>query len=343
MKISKWVSVLVVFSSSLISASTCAGGLVGNGGDILICRPSALNPFNGYYLLDYVATYDYATGNSDVIPAEDVPFQKILAALKEKLPPLGFDLASYALDADQQIGRSADFTRTHIWMPERLGLTDLQDEYLFSKIPVNCYTDDTSMKPFLVQAVFREERPVSTVYHYDSLQVAELHRQSELQYSFLLLHEWLWYYSANANIVRDLNRYLHSSKFLNATASEAKLVLLNLGMNLSRPPTLLTKTIDITSCDPRTLPLVGVSVPVGIETIVQFNNFTNCGFSVFDSNVRYAAEMIDRAEMGQEHPIQVHAPSTITLALGSAYCEENGFDWSHPPRQDVLQFSVTTN
>jgi hypothetical protein len=68
----------------------------------------------------------------------------------------------------------------------------------------------------LSQVVVREPRPPLTIYNYDKALLEKL-KVSKMQYSFMLVHEWLWDYLDNAPAIRDTNGYLHSEEFFQST------------------------------------------------------------------------------------------------------------------------------
>jgi hypothetical protein len=62
----------------------------------------------------------------------------------------------------------------------------------------------------VMQTVIRTERPDATIYEFDPKILSEFIEFEPLQYPFLLVHEWLWDLTQDVQIIRDINRFLHS-------------------------------------------------------------------------------------------------------------------------------------
>lgn len=326
---------LLILTMGFSGAARAGGSVVGNGGDILRCKPDSSSPFNGYFLLDYVATFDHSSNNSDIILDDPRPLQTVARVLQQKVPKLGSALQSFILDLEAQYLGKPDYLRQHIWIGQRLGLGELSDEYLVQKIPENCYMNFEKRQLDLTQAVVREERPTATLYRYDELQVRELKRQSELQFSFLIVHEWLWYYSPNANVVRDVNRFLHSKDFQAKSAVEVFRILQNLGMDVDRQPPLKTFDVTLDQCDPRLLTPVEIHAPKGNAVNIQFHNTTECGFAIFAKPGPVFRILEVRPNYyADPEPLEVKAPVELEVLLSPMYADRFGipYDPHDPPR-----------
>lgn len=205
------------------------GGDVGNGGDILTCTKSTENIFEGSYVLDYVASYESWT---PLISNEDNPLQTIWESLYEKSKVsenfqwMATSLLAFAQSARGQLYRGPDYKNEFIWMSQPFGLIDLKDENLVQIIPKNCMLlQNGVMIPNLVQAVIQENKPTSLILRYDGAAIKQL---SPMQFSYLIIHEWLRSTLTNTAELRDVNKLFHSKEFITATAQDGIMMIKNL-------------------------------------------------------------------------------------------------------------------
>lgn len=223
-----WILFGMVMAATPALATDFAGGIVGNGGDLVDCRPEAGSKFAGKYVLDYLAGYNPAEALIDTDPN---PLSTIRAKLYEFHRSREFEGLAMRLDGfverlqSQRTG-VPNYLSEYVWIPQPYGLVDLEDEQLSQRIPANCYSRDGN-RVALVQAVIRETRG-SVLFRYDSRELMALRRASPLQFSFLLIHEWLRDTYQDATVIRDLNRLLHSRAFHSANLSQAKRMVLSL-------------------------------------------------------------------------------------------------------------------
>jgi hypothetical protein len=235
-----FISLMMLFFGSL--AYGLGGQDVGNGGDVLICKSSPQNQFNGAYVLDFVASY-----YGQPIPKnEDAHFIKTLwenlyqkshDTVKDDRATdihLAFTAMAQSLylfynSARTQVFAAPDFKNGFIWMAQPFGLVDIQDENLAQQIPDNCKVDvNGELKVNLVQAIVREDKGTSSIYRYDPGTLKNLKQSSEYQFSYLLVHEWLRGAHPDSRELRDINMLLHSQDFLQANSIEAAKMLSNL-------------------------------------------------------------------------------------------------------------------
>jgi Leucine-rich repeat (LRR) protein len=98
------------------------------------------------------------------------------------------------------------------WFPATAELIDLKDEVIINQIPANCLRQsaDGSWVPDIHQTVIRRPSEDPFNYLYDP-QILNLQKvQNPLQYSFFMIHEWLWDLSQDVEVVRKLNWLIHS-------------------------------------------------------------------------------------------------------------------------------------
>jgi hypothetical protein len=223
-----FVGWILFFSAS----SWAIGQNVGNGGDIIKCTASPSNPFNGNYVLDYVASYD---SYSDLIDADPQPLLTIWRNLREKgqhqrtpiFRWLSESLLSFVIQAQGQIFRGTNYAEDNIWILQQFGLVDIDDHQLIQQIPANCMVQTPNgLKPNLTQAVIRQDNGAGkAIYQYDPDVLLDLRTRSNFQFSYLIVHEWL----RGSNItdtwrLREAVKLLHTKAFLNASHQDAEIM-----------------------------------------------------------------------------------------------------------------------
>jgi hypothetical protein len=211
-------STVLVSALILGSLSALAGGNVSGGGDVVFCKASSENKFNGYYTLDYLVTSSNL--RSPIVPvvswAESQA--RILAQLKRLNPELYMGFKHFLSYQDNYENPA----KYRYWNATRLDIVELNDEKLQQKIPKNCVNENS--KTEVIQTVVRnaireyadDKQPFLSVlkveYLFDEKIVEELINNYPLQYSFLMVHEWLRDYTTDAAVIRSINFLLHSSK-----------------------------------------------------------------------------------------------------------------------------------
>jgi len=185
------------------------GTLIGNGGDAVSCTPSPHSPFEGLYVLDYLLEYRSQGQRANLAPVNswELSRQRIVAELSRLAPALGnsFDeFSQYALKPQPHRGRR--------WQKHPLTHIDIRDEEILRLLPPNCYSVSTDKRPSLHQAVVRSYLSPLVVYHFDPEVISILQSERPLQFSFLMVHEWLWDFTENVSALRKLNWLLHSSQ-----------------------------------------------------------------------------------------------------------------------------------
>ena len=203
-------------------------GRVGNGGDSVLCQQTADNPFVGYYSLDYLMTYNSSNQNSDLVEVFDwnESYQRISGMLERNHPDLSYSFEAFVRHLDNQL----DYTRERIWQEASFGLVDLKDERMIRRLPKNCqrFSEDGELE--LIQTVIRQQKPNLVVYEYDPTILKEFRTLAPLQYSFLLIHEWLWDLTQDVKVIRDANRFLHSSTSELLTPEKFGEAIANIGL-----------------------------------------------------------------------------------------------------------------
>lgn len=200
-----------------------AGHEVRNGGDIIQCGNSA-----AFKTLDYVMAHHVfrRTFSLAKVETDKSSMRQIGRAIKAKLPELSGSFDEFVAHLDNE----TDFSKPYVWDSAFFELNDIPDEQV-ERLPWACQYRHSFV---VIQAVIRHETtyPGSTRkfvrFQYDQTTVPAL---EPLQKSFLWVHEWLWGVSSDAEVVRRVNYYLHSTAFLRHSSAQARRQLLKFGLD----------------------------------------------------------------------------------------------------------------
>ena len=224
---------LVACRPTLPEASGLSGSsTVDNGGDIITCASSASSPFEGIYTLDYVATYDahIGTGDDPTGSYEEL-ISRLQTLVDAKLPELSSSLASYL-----SLVENGDESQARVWHGSVLSPANLNDEDLrHITFTDNCKkTVGGASLPNLTQMVDRRYRIDTDVlkihYYYDYNRFQQMKSELPLQAAYLVLHEWLWDFSDNAWISRQINRLLQSRATESMSSNDVHRILRSYGV-----------------------------------------------------------------------------------------------------------------
>ncbi|MEQ1877008.1 MAG: hypothetical protein ABL958_10210 [Bdellovibrionia bacterium] len=237
----------VLFAASAGPASE--GGLVGNGGDVVECKPTTTNPLNGLYSLDYLLTYQGSNQNADVVQVPNLraSVMRLRALFATKVPELLPTFDSFT----QYYRNTTNKNAPRFWEEAPFGLVDLKDEKMLALVPENC-REGNVLK--ISQAIIRQPSsssgaaPGTIIYKFVPKVVEGLEQRWPLQLSFLYVHEWLWDVSQNVDRNRRLNRYFHSKEFENHSPQDARAIITRLGLTLPEP---ISTVFDPQSCMPQ--------------------------------------------------------------------------------------------
>lgn len=223
-----FVSLGLVANVFAVPRALADGGLVGNGGDTVECDNVNNGPFTGYVSLDYALTFRHATNNADIVYVRSWEESRTrLTAILRKHPDLAYGFADFTKHLF-----NAEYGQPRLWKEAAHGLINLNDEKIIRQLPGNC-RQQTNGQVNLIQTVIRTKRPDLVVYEYDPKIVEELKKWRSIQLSFLLVHEWLWDYTQDVAILRDVNRYLHSKTAEERDEGGFRADLTRLGLDLS--------------------------------------------------------------------------------------------------------------
>jgi len=201
--------------------------MVGNGGDTLSCREATQNSYSGLYALDYLMTMDQYGDGALVVPDNwQKSLDRIQALLAEKYPALVDSLQAFRANIDN----TSDWTKARIWLDAPQGLVNLNDQNLTRKIPANCGGQNPTAGLNVIQTVVRQKRPNIIEYEVDYSVFNGLQTRP-LQFSFLMIHEWLWDLTDDPAVIRLANRFLHSKAAATLSPTDFQLSLNNIGIS----------------------------------------------------------------------------------------------------------------
>jgi hypothetical protein len=196
--------------------SLASGSYVGNGGDTIVCRSSSDNIFEGHYTLDYLIEYRETPQGLVKIDR----FSDTIYRLNNFLAVTYPELQSHFNQFVSAVRTNHPSSGRH-WIPEVNGLVDIKDENIQKLIPANCLSENEGAESLkLYQTVIREPSKDPIQYHYDQNILEELELKNPLQFSFFIVHEWLWDLSHDVRSVRKLNWLLHSESLKDMKRNE---------------------------------------------------------------------------------------------------------------------------
>lgn len=214
------IPLIIAGAISFYSFPGFTGKEVGNGGDAIICDKSSQNSLEGIYSLDYIAMFDGNTKNEALAGIESWEESKnrILLQLSAKSPALHQSFLEF-LKFENNFDEDLKFRQ---WEKAFFGLIQVNDEALTRQLPPNCGINRNTVPSKdreLIQVVIRQEKPQKIIYEYDVDAYASL-KNRPLQFSFLMVHEWLWDVFEDPKLIRKMNRMLHSKKLESMSVPE---------------------------------------------------------------------------------------------------------------------------
>ncbi|MGE0171690.1 MAG: hypothetical protein AB7T49_02855 [Oligoflexales bacterium] len=224
---------LLVLTSSSVLAS---GFDIGRGGDVVYCKDSEANELRGYYTLDFVAAR--TPNNSMIVPGGNWQGSRtrLLALLQERDSHLYRSFKTFLHYYD----RRGDLTLSRRWegisniTDHEGGLVDIRDEHLDeNQLPENCVIQIGQTKN-VIQAVIRKVNlDTCTIYYtYDKDLFLALETARPLQFSFLMVHEWLRDLTDDPATIRAVNMFLHSAQLEGTNGHDFREVLHDLGLRI---------------------------------------------------------------------------------------------------------------
>ncbi|MDA8793015.1 hypothetical protein N9N67_07205, partial [Bacteriovoracaceae bacterium] len=184
-----------------------AGDEAGNGGDVAYCNKSAVNELEGYYVIDHLIAlntnmftlYDFKQSELDQ------RMNEVMTNISKKSSFLAATLKAFYRDFKDQLIKGGKETFTlRKWVEVYSALKDINDEDLAYSLPKNCLQ--------LKQAVFRKK--VGNLLNYFVHRKELLKSLSPKNFSWLIVHEFLWDFTEEVEVIRQVNAYFHSNELL---------------------------------------------------------------------------------------------------------------------------------
>jgi hypothetical protein len=197
-----------------------AGGAGPGGGDGIRCNDGKV------YSLDYRLT----TGSSQNVAPELAKYSsgedllKMMAQqISTKIPKLGASMSDFL-----KFNEVPEAGQKRLWIDTDLPIIYLDDQDI-DVTPKECL--DAKGQPNVWQAVVRT--PVKNgfvIYKRDQNALKEMAKNSPVQVSFTYVHEWLRDYTQDVTIIRNVNRYLHTMKWVGLSGESFRAVLTAFGL-----------------------------------------------------------------------------------------------------------------
>jgi hypothetical protein len=225
---------LIVLGFCVQASFAASGGEAGNGGNATVCYADPkTSPFVGNYAIDYLLTF--RNGNNDIVKVNSWEESTNRIARILKKGSMG-TLSKWFANFVETMGNKTDYTRFRLWLEAPYGLVQLNDQNMKARLPKNCVVKSQGSRgevlETVIQTVVRVSGPGNIIrYYYDPAQIENL-KKVPLQYSFLMVHEWLWDVTTDVTVIRELNRYLHSTEAENATPEQYRATLEALGVHI---------------------------------------------------------------------------------------------------------------
>lgn len=217
---------------ALAQLSPGSGG-AGNGGDVIVCvettnpRSNEYTYPSGLYSLDYLLTHPTGHQKSNTMDSKltsnhnkqnkdhdlanwDQSHKHIESVLARIFPEWLTKFQTFVAHIF-----NTDETKPHVWQKQILPLTDIKDEALMNELPDNC----RELKQAIIQLP-HPHHPDMREFLYDPNIIQQL-AATGLQYSYLMVHEFLWTVGLkSAHDIRMINSLLHSKKSATMTRAE---------------------------------------------------------------------------------------------------------------------------
>ncbi len=211
----------ILLLSLILHDFAIAGGVaVGNGGNIVRCSTKS-----ELQSLDFVLTKNIYGRRIDIFNAESLEdsFKRISYLISEKYPKWHASFKEFS-----QLIMNHDESKKYIWRANVLGLNNVDEKDVH--IPAWCRSSTGSIAVY--QAIVRRTLTTSNqiIFEYDADLLLKLEKSDAVQISFLMIHEWLWNFSADINQIRKANYILHSTLLSTLSPAGTALELNKIGL-----------------------------------------------------------------------------------------------------------------
>ena len=184
----------------------------------------------GLYSLDYLMAV--FLDNFEEVEVDD---------WKHNLSQIAIKIKEFAFHKDFNDFRESlerfDLNNKYIWNGVDLDLFNLNDEELVSNelaelLPYNCKPQPVFNMP--KQIVIREKFSEDLIFFHFEKRLFQKLKNWPQQFSFLVVHEWLWSYFSSDNLegLRKANSFLHSTEFFLLSHDEIAKKLESFGFDL---------------------------------------------------------------------------------------------------------------
>jgi hypothetical protein len=219
----------VILTGLSFSQPLWAGHATGNGGNIVYCSGSQFSP-DGYKILDYAIELKNGASPSDYRNPSNwaesaTQIESVLATIDESAATSFQSFIASAPNDNSSL--QVTHTSDREWLP------DLDEAYVplgsqyTTQVPASCLHDPhfptlNGIQTFRVVTRIQSENEAVTTYFYDRQAVQDLLNSSALQYSLLMVHEWLWDYTSDSELNRRMNSALHQKTLSPSQKTELK-------------------------------------------------------------------------------------------------------------------------
>ncbi|MBC7464556.1 MAG: hypothetical protein H7256_01065 [Bdellovibrio sp.] len=211
--------ILVLFTLPIAFAN--AGGVhVGNGGNVVRCEGDT-----HFQSLEYVMTKSMYGTRVMPVPVYSLSesLNRIARLIEAKLPQYSSGFNEYVIQFE-----NAEPQKTYFWNATQVN--NVGDEIVY--LPYWCRNSRGTSE--IVQAVVRtvslnSKQETLVNFDYDPKVVDDLEKNSTVQMSFLVVHEWIWNMTNDPDKNRKLDFLLHSPLMESMTAAQIQQELVKFG------------------------------------------------------------------------------------------------------------------
>ncbi len=242
-------ALLPVMSWGATDGVFATGGTVENGGDIILCKdfpkPGAHSTSGEYeefkaFNLDYVLAVGSGVSTEYFSPIDswDNSMNRIGKILLKTSITMLAKFHDFAVST-RKINLSSfseNESSTRKWKKKN---TIIRVEQPAGTVfPENCKWkkiiegNEIVITGMYYRVVVRESSEISRklTYHYHPLYLQYLLENDPLQFSFMMVHEWLWDFTSSAVVNRNVNAFLHSREIEVMSSQEIRERLIHLGL-----------------------------------------------------------------------------------------------------------------
>ena len=203
---------------TLPTMSLADGGIVGNGGDVVYCSGPEFH-FDGYQSLDFAFAIGTGISKDDFrnVVSWNQSAKDIENILQEVAPHLSPSFKEFVLSVKAQKENLHKAVHRKItWLNDwKSTLTHLIDQTELGNVlelPESCWFNPERpeiMGLLAYRTIVRIKDETNLTFHYDGFRLDKLRKQSPLQFSLLMIHEWIWNLTSKIEINRQITQAIH--------------------------------------------------------------------------------------------------------------------------------------